>query len=131
MADIVLAISLFYLVVCIFLVITYKKKFLCTFYNSGVPGIFGGIILSTRVLWYTFLLCIILLLLILIHHIASNLIFSYIWFFFLKEKINLITLISNYSSNVWCAVNGWKFIISRRIIWKFSSFSQCQLPLQF
>ena len=39
--------SLFFsLTVLIFLIVSYKKKIFKSFYESGLPGIFGGIILS-------------------------------------------------------------------------------------
>ena len=47
--------SLFFaLTVLIFLIITYKKKFLSSFYASGAPGFFGGIILSFGFCGYVF-----------------------------------------------------------------------------
>ena len=87
--------SLFFiLVVCIFLVITYKKKFFNAFYNSGVPGIFGGIILSTGFCGYVFAM----------YNttvantnfiIQTQTIFLAIFgFFYLKEKISKTTLVS-------------------------------------
>ena len=87
--------SLFFiLVVCIFLVITYKKKFFNAFYNSGIPGIFGGIILSTGFCGYVFAM----------YNttvantnfiIQTQTIFLAIFgFFYLKEKISKITLVS-------------------------------------
>ena len=87
--------SLFFiLVVCIFLVITYKKKFFNAFYNSGIPGIFGGIILSTGFCGYVFAM----------YNttvantnfiIQTQTIFLAIFgFFYLKEKISKTTLVS-------------------------------------
>ena len=87
--------SLFFiLVVCIFLVISYKKKFFNAFYNSGIPGIFGGIILSTGFCGYVFAM----------YNttvantnfiIQTQTIFLAIFgFFYLKEKISKITLVS-------------------------------------
>ena len=37
-----------------FLIISYKKKFLNAFYKSGLPGLFGGIILSFGFCGYVF-----------------------------------------------------------------------------
>ena len=87
--------SLFFiLVVCIFLAITYKKNFFNAFYNSGIPGIFGGIILSTGFCGYVFAM----------YNttvantnfiIQTQTIFLAIFgFFYLKEKISKITLVS-------------------------------------
>ena len=87
--------SLFFiLVVFIFLVITYKKNFFNAFYNSGIPGIFGGIILSTGFCGYVFAM----------YNttvantnfiIQTQTIFLAIFgFFYLKEKISKTTLVS-------------------------------------
>jgi len=47
--------SLFFiLVILIFLIISYKKKFFKAFYESGIPGLFGGIILSSGFCGYVF-----------------------------------------------------------------------------
>ncbi len=87
--------SLFFiLVVTIFLLASYKKNFLKAFYISGVPGIFGGIILSSGFCGYVFAM----------YNttvantnfiIQTQTIFLAIFgYFFLKEKISKITLIS-------------------------------------
>ena len=36
----------FLLVISIYLVVTYKKNIFKSFYDSGIPGFFGGLILS-------------------------------------------------------------------------------------
>ena len=36
----------FLLIISIYLIITYKKNFFKSFFNSGIPGFFGGLILS-------------------------------------------------------------------------------------
>ena len=47
--------SLFFiLVVSIFLILTYKKNFLLSFKKSGLPGVLGGIILSSGFCGYVF-----------------------------------------------------------------------------
>ena len=84
----------FILVVCIFLVITYKKNFFNAFYKSGIPGIFGGIILSTGFCGYVFAM----------YNttvantnfiIQTQTIFLAIFgYLFLKEKISKLTLVS-------------------------------------
>tara|TARA_B100000029_G_scaffold501625_2_gene575439 strand:+ start:1556 stop:2434 length:879 start_codon:yes stop_codon:yes gene_type:complete len=84
----------FSLTVLIFLLITYKKKLFNSFYLSGLPGFIGGVILSfgfcgyvvamysTTVANTNFIISL---------QILFLAIFGY---FFLKEKISLITLIS-------------------------------------
>ncbi len=84
----------FILVVTIFLIITYKKNVLIAFRNSGVPGIFGGIILSSGFCGYVFAMY---------NTTVANTNFiiqtqtiflAILGYFFLKEKISKITLIS-------------------------------------
>ena len=87
--------SLFFsLTVLTFLIITYKSKVLKSFYDSGLPGFIGGLILSIGFCGYVFAM----------YNttvantnfiISLQILFLAIFvFFFLKEKINLITLIS-------------------------------------
>ena len=87
--------SLFFsLTVLTFLIITYKSNFLKSFYNSGLPGFIGGLILSIGFCGYVFAMY---------NTTVANtnfiislqiLFLAIFGFFFLKEKINLITLIS-------------------------------------
>ena len=94
--------SLFFImVVFIFLLISYKKKIFKAFYNSGIPGIFGGIILSSGFCGYVFAM----------YNttvantnfiIQTQTIFLAIFgYFFLKEKISKITLVS-----IFLAISG-------------------------
>jgi len=94
--------SLFFImVVFIFLLISYKKKIFRAFYNSGIPGIFGGIILSSGFCGYVFSM----------YNttvantnfiIQTQTIFLAIFgYFFLKEKISKITLVS-----IFLAISG-------------------------
>ena len=87
--------SLFFsLTVLTFLIITYKSKVLKSFYVSGLPGLIGGLILSIGFCGYVFAMY---------NTTVANtnfiislqiLFLAIFGFFFLKEKINLITLIS-------------------------------------
>ena len=87
--------SLFFtLTVLIFLIISYKKQTFKSFYNSGLPGIFGGIILSFGFCGYVFAMyntTVANTNFIISLQILFLAIFGY---FFLKEKISTITLIS-------------------------------------
>ena len=87
--------SLFFImVVFIFLLISYKKKIFRAFYNSGIPGIFGGIILSSGFCGYVFAM----------YNttvantnfiIQTQTIFLAIFgYLFLKEKVSKLTLVS-------------------------------------
>ena len=87
--------SLFFsLTVLTFLIITYKSKVLKSFHDSGLPGFIGGLILSIGFCGYVFAMY---------NTTVANtnfiislqiLFLAIFCFFFLKEKINLITLIS-------------------------------------
>ena len=87
--------SLFFsLTVLTVLIITYKSKVLKSFHDSGLPGFIGGLILSIGFCGYVFAMY---------NTTVANtnfiislqiLFLAIFGFFFLKEKINLITLIS-------------------------------------
>ena len=84
----------FLLVISIYLVVTYKKNIFKSFYDSGIPGFFGGLILSFGFCGYVFAM----------YNttvantnfiIQTQTIFLAIFgYFFLKEKISKTTLIS-------------------------------------
>ena len=87
--------SLFFsLTVLAFLIFSYKKKTLESFYTSGLPGVFGGIILSFGFCGYVFAMY---------NTTVANtnfiislqiLFLGVFGYFFLKEKINAVTLTS-------------------------------------
>ncbi len=87
--------SLFFsITVLSFLLISYKKQTLKSFYSLGLPGFFGGIILSFGFCGYVFAMY---------NTTVANtnfiislqiLFLAVFGYFFLKEKINTITLIS-------------------------------------
>jgi len=84
----------FLLVISLYLIITYKKKVLKSFYDSGIPGFLGGFVLSFGFCGYVFAM----------YNttvananfiIQTQTIFLAIFgYFFLKEKISNITLAS-------------------------------------
>ena len=84
----------FVLVVSIFLILTYRKKVFTAFINSGVPGLVGGLVLSTGFCGYVFAM----------YNttvantnfiIQTQTIFLAIFgYLFLKEKISKLTLVS-------------------------------------
>ena len=85
---------LFTLTVLAFLIISYKKKTFKSFYDSGLPGLFGGIILSFGFCGYVFAMY---------NTTVANtnfiislqiLFLAVFGFFFLKEKISAVTLTS-------------------------------------
>jgi len=80
--------------VLVFLIITYKKKIFKSFHDSGLPGFFGGIILSLGFCGYVFAMyntTVANTNFIISLQILFLAIFGYL---FLKEKISSITLIS-------------------------------------
>ena len=84
----------FSLTVLAFLTISYKKKLFSSFYKSGLPGFFGGIILSTGFCGYVFAMyntTVANTNFIISTQVLFLAIFGYL---FLKEKISTITLIS-------------------------------------
>ena len=84
----------FILVISIYLIITYKRAVFRSFYNSGIPGLIGGFVLSFGFCGYVFAM----------YNttvananfiIQTQTIFLAIFgYFFLKEKISVITLAS-------------------------------------
>ena len=84
----------FSLTVLTFLILSYKKNTIKAFYESGLPGLIGGIVLSFGFCGYVFAMyntTVANTNFIISLQILFLAIFGY---FFLKEKINLITLVS-------------------------------------
>ena len=84
----------FTLTVLTFLIITYKKRLFTSFYESGLPGFIGGIILSGGFCGYVFAMyntTVANTNFIISTQILFLAVFGYL---FLKEKISLITLLS-------------------------------------
>ncbi|MDB4845723.1 DMT family transporter [Pelagibacteraceae bacterium] len=84
----------FSLTVLIFLIINYKKNLITSFYESGLPGFVGGVILSGGFCGYVFAMY---------NTTVANtnfiistqiLFLAFFGYLFLKEKISIITLIS-------------------------------------
>ena len=94
MANIILEISFFLITVIAFLIITYKKRIFSSFYESGLAGFFGGIILSIGFCGYVFAMyntTVANTNFIISTQVLFLAIFGYL---FLKEKISAITLVS-------------------------------------
>ena len=84
----------FSIIVVLYLFFTYKKKFFKSFYNSGLPGFLGGLFLGIGFVAYVFSMYTTTVAntnFIITTEIIFLAVFGY---FFLKEKINLITFIS-------------------------------------
>ena len=86
--------TFFSIVIALYLLISYKKKFFKSFHTSGLPGLIAGISLGIGFAAYVFAMY---------HTTVANTLFiistetiflALFGFIFLKEKINLITLVS-------------------------------------
>ena len=118
----------FLLVVSIYLVVTYKNKVLQSFYNSGIPGFFGGFILSIGFCGYVFAMY---------NTTVANAnfiiqtqtiflaIFGYI---FLKEKISVITLVS-----IILAISGIILMLGNSLSSgeMIGNIGACTMPISF
>ena len=120
MANSILENSIFLLVISIYLLITYKKSIFKSFYDSGLPGFFGGLILSFGFCGYVFAMY---------NTTVANTNFiiqtqtiflSNIWIFFFERKNFKSYLDLNCFSCIWNYFNGWKHIIARTNAWKYS-----------
>jgi len=86
--------TFFAIIVVLYLVITYKKDFFKSFYNSGLSGFIGGLFLGIGFAAYVFSMYTTTVAntnFIITTEIIFLAVFGY---FFLKEKINLITFIA-------------------------------------
>ena len=84
----------FSIIVALYLLIVYKKKFFKSFHTSGLPGIIAGVFLGIGFAAYVFAMY---------HTTVANTLFiistetiflAFFGYIFLKEKINLVTLFS-------------------------------------
>ena len=84
----------FSIIVALYLLITYKKNFFKSFYNSGFPGFIGGIILGVGFAAYVFSMYTTTVANTNFIITTETIFLAVFGYFALKEKINLITLIS-------------------------------------
>ena len=84
----------FSITVIIYLLFTYKKNFFKSFYDSGLPGFFGGLALSIGFAAYVFAMYTTTVANTNFILTLETIFLALFGYFFLKEKINLITLIS-------------------------------------
>ena len=86
--------TFFSIIVALYLLIAFKKNFFKSFYTSGIPGLVAGIFLGVGFSAYVFAMY---------HTTVANTLFiistetiflALFGYIFLKEKINLVTLIS-------------------------------------
>ena len=84
----------FSITVALYLLFTYKKNFFKSFYNSGIPGIIGGLILGIGFAAYIFSMYTTTVANTNFIITTETIFLAAFGYFLLKEKINLITFIS-------------------------------------
>ena len=84
----------FSITVALYLLFTYKKNFFKSFYNSGLPGFIGGLILGIGFAAYIFSMYTTTVANTNFIITTETIFLAVFGYFALKEKINLITLIS-------------------------------------
>jgi len=86
--------TFFAIIVALYLVITYKKDFFKSFYNSGLSGLIGGLFLGIGFAAYVFSMYTTTVANTNFIITTETIFLAAFGYFFLKEKINLITFIS-------------------------------------
>ena len=84
----------FSIIVVLYLLITYKKNFFKSFYISGIPGFIGGIFLGIGFVAYVFSMYTTTVANTNFIITTETIFLAVFGYFFLKEKINLITFIA-------------------------------------
>ena len=84
----------FSIIVALYLLFTYKKNFFKSFYDSGIPGFLGGLILAIGFAAYVFSMYTTTVANTNFLITTQTIFLAVFGYFFLKEKINLITFIS-------------------------------------
>ena len=84
----------FIIIVALYLIITYKKKFFLSFYKSGVPGLIAGLFLGLGFSCYVFAMYYTTVANTLFIITTETIFLAFFGYIFLKEKINLTTFIS-------------------------------------
>jgi len=84
----------FSIIVALYLFLTYRKNFFISFYNSGLPGFIGGLFLAVGFVAYVFAMYTTTVANTNFIITTETIFLALFGYFFLKEKINLITFIS-------------------------------------
>ena len=84
----------FSIIVALYLLFTYKKNFFKSFYDSGIPGFVGGLILAIGFAAYVFSMYTTTVANTNFIITTETIFLALFGYFFLKEKINLITFVS-------------------------------------
>jgi len=94
MANSFLETNFFCIIVAFYLLISHKKNFFKSFYNSGLAGLLAGFVLSIGFSAYVFAMYNTTVANTNFIITTETIFFAVFGYFFLKEKINLITFIS-------------------------------------
>ena len=86
--------TFFVIIVALYLIISYKKNFFKSFYNSGLSGFIGGLFLGIGFVAYVFSMYTTTVANTNFIITTETIFLAVFGYFFLKEKINLITFIS-------------------------------------
>jgi len=84
----------FAIIVALYLLVTYKRNFFKTFYDSGFPGFIAGFFLAIGFAAYVFAMYTTTVANTNFIITTETIFLAFLGYFFLKEKISLITLIS-------------------------------------
>tara|TARA_B100000287_G_scaffold14638_1_gene14771 strand:- start:2314 stop:3180 length:867 start_codon:yes stop_codon:yes gene_type:complete len=84
----------FSIIIALYLLFTYKKNFFTSFYNSGLPGFIGGLFLAIGFVAYVFAMYTTTVANTNFIITTETIFLALLGYFFLKEKISLITLIA-------------------------------------
>ena len=84
----------FTIIVALYLLVTYKKKFFKSFYSSGLPGFIGGLFLAIGFAAYVFAMYTTTVANTNFIITTETIFLALFGYFMLKEKIDLITLVS-------------------------------------
>jgi len=84
----------FSIIVALYLLFTYKKNFFTSFYNSGLPGFIGGLFLAVGFVAYVFAMYTTTVANTNFIITTETIFLALFGYFFLKERISLITFIS-------------------------------------
>ena len=86
--------TFFAIIVALYLIIIYKKNFFTSFYNSGLSGFIAGFVLSIGFTAYVFSMYSTTVANVNFIITTETIFLAVLGYFFLKEKINIITFIS-------------------------------------
>ena len=86
--------AFFAVIVALYLILIYKKKFFKSFYNSGLSGFIAGFVLSIGFTAYVFSMYSTTVANVNFIITTETIFLAVLGYFFLKEKINIITFIS-------------------------------------